>query len=360
MRVFISWSGQTSRLIAEHLRNWLPLVLQTVQPFVSTEDISKGQNWNYRLSHELANATFALIVITRQNAGSQWLNFEAGALTRSLENSSVCPLLIDLSPGEFKGPLSQFQCATLAKEDMFKLLFSINSANPGTNISEKHLRKLLESQYPELEEQIQATLASVPKDCDTSSVVVPSLVDEVFDENYVHNSDRFKKCMRECLELSVLGFAHNRMTVSYSSDLTGLLQRGGKLRVLSLDPRSSAVLEANVRSYSPKSPAAAKHQHRAAIAALNAIGSNASSEDRFEHRLIRHLPPFTLYIFDVSNPERAQAFVWLTPWRLPSEQRPGFHVSAKESPKWYSFFLGQFTEVWKTGAPSDSKRDVKA
>ena len=41
-KVFISWSGDLSKKIAEELRFWLPAVLQFVKPYFTPNDIEKG------------------------------------------------------------------------------------------------------------------------------------------------------------------------------------------------------------------------------------------------------------------------------------------------------------------------------
>ena len=41
MKVFIGWSGDESRLIAEALREWLPLIIQAIKPWMSEETLIK-------------------------------------------------------------------------------------------------------------------------------------------------------------------------------------------------------------------------------------------------------------------------------------------------------------------------------
>jgi hypothetical protein len=46
MKLFVSWSQDTSRQIAQDFREWLPLVNQTIEPFMSEEDTDKGAHWS--------------------------------------------------------------------------------------------------------------------------------------------------------------------------------------------------------------------------------------------------------------------------------------------------------------------------
>lgn len=179
-----------------------------------------------------------------------------------------------------------------------------------------------------------------------------SLADAFFSERYVDNSPEFRSTLVRCESLHLLGFSHNRMAVTYAQELSSILERGGGLKVLALDPSHPVIFDANRRSYAPKEPDAVRHQHEAALATLTAIGTRASSPELFEVRLMDCLPPYTVYLFDEEDPHRAKVFVWLTPWRVPSNQRPGFVIRASSSPSWYGFFAEQVRSLWAAFAPS--------
>jgi hypothetical protein len=61
MKVFISWSGPTSKAVARVLYEWLPIVLQSIKPFMSSEEIEKGARWASTIANELEDTSFGLI-----------------------------------------------------------------------------------------------------------------------------------------------------------------------------------------------------------------------------------------------------------------------------------------------------------
>lgn len=157
MKIFISWSGPLSHSIACVFRDWLPSVIQSVRPYVSSEDIDKGARWSSDIAKELEAANYGLIVVTRENLVSQWINFEAGALSKSLDRSNVSPFLHDIKRSEVTGPLLQFQSTIFERSDVFKLIKSINGRLESEHrLTEPQLEKTFEVWWPGLETQLKA------------------------------------------------------------------------------------------------------------------------------------------------------------------------------------------------------------
>ena len=42
VKVFISWSGPTSEKLGDAIRNWLPNVIQSIEPYFTPADVDKG------------------------------------------------------------------------------------------------------------------------------------------------------------------------------------------------------------------------------------------------------------------------------------------------------------------------------
>lgn len=162
MKVFLSWSGNLSKEVALVLRSWLPSVLQAVEPYVSSEDIRKGNRWSSEIASELESTTYGIIVLTPENIEAPWINFETGALAKTVDNSLVSPFLFGIKNSDVKGPLTQFQATLYDKDDLKKLLFSINEAMLSRPLNESRLEVVFEKWWPDLEEQLEKLITEIP------------------------------------------------------------------------------------------------------------------------------------------------------------------------------------------------------
>lgn len=154
MKVFISWSGNISWKVAVIFRDWLPSVIQSVEPYVSSEDIDKGARWSTDIAKELEDSTFGILCVTKENLEAPWLSFEAGALSKTMEKSFVTPFLFDIKRSEVQGPILQFQSTIFQKEDIKKMVQTLNKASGEAGIAEHRLEKSFEVWYPTLEKEL--------------------------------------------------------------------------------------------------------------------------------------------------------------------------------------------------------------
>lgn len=181
MEVFISWSGERSERVAEALRDWLPSVIQSIVPFMSASDIEKGSRWSSDLASHLEAAQFGLICLTPDNLQAPWLLFEAGALSKSIENSRVVPYLYGVSQAQLQGPLAQFQAAVSEKGPTFEVVKAINGAFGERALDGSRLESAFETWWPKL----QVALNNIPE---TAEKAPPPRTDRDILEEILHLS----------------------------------------------------------------------------------------------------------------------------------------------------------------------------
>ncbi len=137
---------------------------------MSAEDIGAGSRWSRDIEQQLQHTNYGIICLTRSNASAPWVNFEAGAIAKSVENSLVCPYLLDLESSQIpRGPLNLFQAKTANQAETWELLQSINGAMENGSLNEQQLRRTFDRWWPDLED----ILTNLPEE-DEDAVEVAS------------------------------------------------------------------------------------------------------------------------------------------------------------------------------------------
>ena len=166
IRVFLSWSGEKSKALAGVFNDWLPDVIQAVEPFYSP-DIEKGAGWIRELDSQLKDSTLGILFLTTDNVAAPWLLFEAGALSKSIEENRVCPLLFGIDKASVGFPLAKFQMTEFDTADVRKLLDTVNEAlEREDRVSKERLDRSFARQWKVLHESVtgimKEELAAVP------------------------------------------------------------------------------------------------------------------------------------------------------------------------------------------------------
>jgi hypothetical protein len=179
MNVFISWSGDQSQRIAEVLSEWLPKANNLVKPFYSPDDIMKGTRWQNEIARQLESTALGIFCLTPANVEAPWLLFEAGALSRSVDNSRVCPILFGFETTELTGPLVQFNHAKFSYEEMRRVMQMLNAQLDDAALSSKTFESVFEKWWPELDAKVKQAIEKAPAGGDRKQRSQRELLEEV-------------------------------------------------------------------------------------------------------------------------------------------------------------------------------------
>ena len=162
MQVFISWSGDRSRAVAELLDEWIQCVLQAIRPWMSSKDIDRGSLWFSEITDQLKDTKIGIVCLTKDNLNKPWILFEAGALAKGLSSARVCTFLIDLDPTDVGNPLAQFNHTMPNKEELYELVRTLNSSLGEEALREKVLEQVFETYWPQFESGFAKALEENP------------------------------------------------------------------------------------------------------------------------------------------------------------------------------------------------------
>jgi hypothetical protein len=149
--VFVSWSKPVSAEIATQIKPFLEDVLGSATIFMS-QAMEGGTRWGMEIPQRLEACNAGLVLVTMENTHEPWLHFEAGALSKHVDESRVVPLLCGAAVGDIQGtPLSLFQAKSLTHDDFLAVCISFGST---FGIAEDAVRRRFDKGWPELESAV--------------------------------------------------------------------------------------------------------------------------------------------------------------------------------------------------------------
>jgi len=163
---------------------------------MSEGDIEKGARWSLDLARELEGAKVGIICLTPENLDSPWVHFEAGALSKTIDKTFVCPYLFQLEKADLKGPLAQFQATKADQKDTQQLVQTINKASGDRHLDTGQLLNIFNRWWPDLYKDL-AKISTKPQE---KRIARPDreILEEILDR--VRKQDRIELSLLEFLK----------------------------------------------------------------------------------------------------------------------------------------------------------------
>lgn len=149
-------------MFAGVLNDVIGRLFDTVTTFYSPE-IPAGEQWLAQIEEELTDTDFGIICVSKENQREQWLNYEAGALSRQVgdRRKRLGVLLVNFEDtNQVVGPFKNFQMKIADLDGFRSLMRSLNEYGP--NIRQDVLDARIDNEWQALSAATEAIHATAP------------------------------------------------------------------------------------------------------------------------------------------------------------------------------------------------------
>ena len=272
MNIFLSWSGNTSRICASIVKEMLEDCFgESINIFMSSEDIILGTNGITAIYNSLSSSEICIAFITPMNINAPWISFEAGVIAAkssefvSKGHSIVIPLFlgkIDLNKFS-KHPLNNFQYCDFSIDALERICETIlNRIDCRDRIKfMKRINKKINQYY----ERISFKIACIPGDGILEPQGLAELLSNKIESVYAQGEISYFKSGFETPELyeTIIKYVDKRLYVfgrkntklftntnrSFFEDLSRKTQNGFDFKCLFISPSCKYVKKAQNDQY---------------------------------------------------------------------------------------------------------------
>jgi len=243
--VFISWSGERSKAVAEALHHVLQCAMPQVEFIVSSRDLLPGTHWFEKLSEWLNRSHMAIICLTPENLHAPWVMFEAGAVSRAVGKSLVIPYAFGIPIDRIGLPLSGFHGLRADRDGTKGLFEGINKAFKKP-ISEDNLNEVFDTWWPALNKSILAIHELPPSAEQTASQLIQFNPDDAV-SRFSPIRAQIKKCKAgdvvRIIAVTGYGLFTPHVLAGQDKPYVEALERGVIFKGVVMDPSSQQALD---------------------------------------------------------------------------------------------------------------------
>jgi len=184
-KIFISWSGNLGKEIAEVFGNWLKEILPIDELFCST-DLRASSNWYEELKKGLKSSNLGIFCLTDHALSSTWMFYEVGFLNGKKKkknhdfNHLIYPILFDLKQSNVDRTIFNYiQNSNFKKKQIKNLIIDIAEYH-FPSVETETIITSFESKWKMLNKEVKQII-----DNNTQKQNIPKNVFEKMDNIYV-------------------------------------------------------------------------------------------------------------------------------------------------------------------------------
>jgi hypothetical protein len=241
-------------------------------------------------------------------------------------------------------------------------LFSETYVASRANIAQGTISKILSGQktfklttYNALDSAITALLLETPPSAlQSASPTLRAIANnrELVSNVTLHedySTTRYFADFAQAQRLYITGLNLRRIVHSRLNDLDSVLNRGGSIQAILLDPASHACTYATIQDWGRDDDKSVRSYINSIEMAYETLcqvkADNKQNGERFEIAMIDYMLPFGIDAMEFDDPKDGALYVRLYPLKTKVDDRPILALRANDG-EWYSFFRKQFDLFW--------------
>ena len=172
----------------------------------------------------------------------------------------------------------------------------------------------------------------------------------------------FEIRLKNATKIDLCGVSLTSTVSTHFATLRSRIEAGAELRILVIDPKSSAIKMTSERSTNPKDTLYYRRRLDSTFSDLSYLhkfaddmkekGRKGSRTGSLSVKLLSYAPSFSVVSL-VSADKEGLVQVEIFPHKFGFKARPVFTLSLDNDGEWYTYFVEQFEQMWNAATPWD-------
>lgn len=154
--------------------------------------------------------------------------------------------------------------------------------------------------------------------------------------------------LRQAKTIAISGITLSRTSDSMWQIFQTCFGKGGKVRLLIVDPNHSAVELVARRFHKHQDPTMVRREIEHALDNFRTLTLQSNAAKGFQVNFAQMVPAYGIWMIDANTPK---AEIWVEFYTYRAAPEPALHLLPHRDGEWFQYFSDQFELLWKDSVP---------